>query len=296
MRWEDVLVVQLAINGIAIGCVYALVALGLVLIYKATEAVNFAQGDLLMLGSFFALTFISFAGLPFWIGLLLAIAGMAVVGVVVERAVLRPILGQPQFAVIMVTIGVGFVLRSGASMIPGWGTSSQALPTPFSNQTFNLGGVVVAQEHAAIVGATVLLCLALYVFFRHTRFGIAMQAASQNQLAAAYRGIPIKRVSAATWAIAAAVAALGGVLLAPIALVEANMGFIMLKAFPAAVLGGFASLPGAVIGGVVIGLIEVFSGRYISDTAKNLAPYVVLLLVLVVRPEGLFAEPKKRRA
>jgi branched-chain amino acid transport system permease protein len=291
-----VLIIQLAINGIAVGCVYALVALGLVLIYKATEAVNFAQGDLLMLGSFFALTFISFAGLPFWLGLALAIAGMALVGVLVDRAVLRPILGQPQFAAIMVTIGVGFVLRSGATMIPGWGTSSQALPTPFTNQTLNVAGVVVAQEHAAIVGATVLLCVALYVFFRHTRFGIAMQAASQNQLAAAYMGIPIKRVSAATWAIAAAVAALGGVLLAPIALVEANMGFIVLKALPAAVLGGFASLPGAVIGGVVIGLIEVFSGRYISDTARNLAPYVVLLLVLVVRPEGLFAEPKKRRA
>jgi len=291
-----VLIIQLAINGIAVGCIYALVALGLVLIYKATEAVNFAQGDLMMLGAFFALTFISFGGLPFWVGLALAIIGMAAVGMIMERLVLRPILGQPQFAVIMVTIGVGFILRSGATMIPGWGTSSQALPTPFSNQTLDVAGLVMAQEHLAIIGATVILCALLYGFFRHTRFGIAMQAASQNQLAAAYMGIPIKRVSAATWAIAAAVAALGGVLLAPIALVEANMGFVVLKAFPAAVLGGFASLPGAVIGGVVIGLIEVFSGRYISDTARNLAPFVVLLAVLVIRPEGLFAEPKKRRA
>ena len=290
------LFVQLAINGVALGCLYALVALGLVLIYKATEAVNFAQGDLLMLGAFLALSLIGIAGLPFWLGFVLAIAAMALIGAVMQRIFLQPLLGQPQFAVIMLTIGLGFLLRSAASMIPGWGTVSQALPNPFAGKTLNLGTLVVSQDHLAIILATLALSLLLYLFFQRTRFGLAMQAASQNQLAAAYMGIPLRRVFAATWALAAAVACVGGVLLAPIALVDANMGFVVLKAFPAAVLGGFTSLPGAVVGGIIIGLIEVFSGVYLSETAKHIAAYVVLLLVLVVKPEGLFGTVQRRRA
>lgn len=286
---------QLVIGGVAIGCIYAVVALGFVLIYKASEVVNFAQGDLMMLGAFLGFTFIAILGLPFWLGLLLAVACMAVVGALLDRLVLRPVLGQPTFAVVIVTLGIGFVARSVVSEVPGWGTETYAIPTPFAEKIANFGPLVVGYDHLAIILATALLILTLYLFFRFTSLGVAMQATSQNQLAAYYVGIPVKTVLSMIWAISAATAALVGVLLAPIAFVHVNMGFIGLKAFPAAVLGGFGSIPGAVAGGLIIGIVESLSGFYLPEGFKDVAAYVVLLAVLVARPEGLFGEATRKR-
>jgi branched-chain amino acid transport system permease protein len=286
---------QQLVSGTAIGCVYALVALGFVLIYKATEVVNFAQGEILMVGAFLAYTLIVLLGMPFWIGALLAVALTAVFGFFLERVVVRPIVGHPVFAIVLITIGIGFVARSVASMIPGWGVDTHTLPTPFANKTLKVGTIVLSQDHVAIIVLTVALCAALFLFFRFTRLGVAMQATSQNQLAAYYMGIPVKTVFSLIWAISSAVAAFAGILLAPIAFVHANMGFIGIKAFPAAVLGGFGSIPGSVVGGLIIGVVEALSGFYLPEGFKDIAAYIVLLLVLLIRPQGLFGSTARKK-
>ena len=288
-------VLQLLLAGVAQGCVYALVALGFVLIYKATETVNFAQGDLMMLGGFFALTASVLWGWPYWATILFAVAAMAAVGMLIERVVLRPVLGQPAFTVVMITIGVGYVLRGAVTMVPGWGTDTYNLPTPFAEGTFKLGGVIFAVQEVAVIVMTAALVAVLYVFFRFSRLGVAMQATSQNQLAAAYMGIPVRRVNMMIWGLSAGVAAFAGILLAPVTFVHSNMGFIGLKAFPAAVVGGFGSVPGAIVGGLIIGVVESVAGRYLPEGFKDVAAYVVVLAVLLVRPSGIFGETARKK-
>jgi branched-chain amino acid transport system permease protein len=286
---------QLLISGLSQGCIYGLIALGFVLIYKATETVNFAQGELMMLGAFAGLLAAAYFGLPYWAALLAAVAALAVLGLATERLVLRPILGQPAFAIVMVTIGIGFVARGVVTMIPGWGTDTHVIEAPFRGEVLRAGGLVIAAEHLVIIAATIALAAVLYLFFRYSRVGVAMQAASQNQLAAYYMGIPVRRLNGLIWAISAAVAALAGLLLAPLTFVHVNMGFIGLKAFPAAVVGGFGSLPGALVGGIVIGVVESLSGVYLPEGFKDVAAYVVVLIVLAVRPTGLFGETMRKK-
>src|SRR5947207_4006287 len=286
-------VLQLVLNGLAVGCIYGLVALGFVLIYKATELVNFAQGDLMMLGAFTCYMFVVWYGVGYWVAFALAMLGVALFGAALDATVLRRVIGQPQFAVVMLTIGLGAIFRSFASVT--WGSEIYTLPTPFSARATRVGGVTVSHEYVAIIVGTVVLCGALYVFFTHTRVGVAMQAASQNQLAAYYMGIPVKRMFSLIWAISAGVAAIAGVLLAPVSLIDTNLGFIGLKAFAAAVLGGFGSIPGALVGGVTIGFIELYSGAYLPQGFKDVAAYVVLLLVLAVRPQGMFGAVGRKK-
>ena len=281
------------LNGLAVGCIYGLVALGFVLIYKATELVNFAQGDFMMLGAFTCYMFVVWYGFGYWAAFILAIVLVAALGAALDGIVLRRVIGQPQFAVVMLTIGLGATFRSFASMT--WGSEIYTLPTPFSAHATRIGGVTVSHEYVSIIAGTVLLCAVLYAFFTHTTLGVAMQAASQNQLAAYYMGIPVKRVFSLIWAISAGVATIAGVLLAPVSLIDINLGFIGLKAFAAAVLGGFGSIPGALAGGLTIGLIELFSGAYLPGGVKDVAAYVVLLLVLAVRPQGMFGSIARKK-
>ena len=286
---------QVIFSGIAQGCIYGLIALGFVLIYKATETVSFAQGDLMMLGAFCGLGLVSWLGWPYWLAVPSALAAMALSGWLIERAVIRPILGQPAFSVVMLTFGIGYVVRGLITMIPNVGTETPAFAAPYKDTAFNLGGVVIGASQVVVVGATAVLCLLLCLVFSRSRVGIAMQAASQNQLAAYYMGIPVKRLNGLVWALAAAVATVAGLLLAPITFVHANMGFIGLKAFPAAVVGGFTSLPGAIVGGVVIGVVEALSGFYLPEGFKDVAAYAVVLLMLVVKPNGLFGENLRKK-
>lgn len=286
---------QLLLAGVAQGCVYALVALGFVLIYKATETVNFAQGDLMMLGAFFALTGSTTLGLPYWLTIVFALAVMAVFGMLAERLVLRPVLGFPAFTVVMVTIGMGYILRGVVTIIPGWGTETYTFATPFADAVIRLGGVVLAVQQLAVIAMTAALCVALYLFFRHARLGVAMQATSQNQLAAYYMGIPVRRVNMLIWGLSAAVATFAGILLAPVTFVHSNMGFIGLKAFPAAVVGGFGSVPGSIVGGLIIGVVESLAGYYLPEGFKDVAAYVVVLIVLMVRPSGIFGETARKK-
>jgi branched-chain amino acid transport system permease protein len=212
-----------------------------------------------------------------------------------ERAVISPILGQPAFSVVMLTIGIGYVLRGLVTMIPGIGTDTHVLAVPYKDQTFQWGGLMINAEQAVVVFVTALLCLALFGLFKYSKLGIAMQAMSQNQLAAYYMGIPVKRLNSWVWALAATVAAVAGLLLAPITFVHANMGFIGLKAFPAAVVGGFGSLPGAIMGGLVIGVVESLSGFYLPDGFKDTAAYIVVLLMLMIMPNGLFGQVTRKK-
>jgi branched-chain amino acid transport system permease protein len=281
------------LNGVAVGCIYGLVALGFVLIYKATELVNFAQGDLMMLGAFTCYMFVVWYGVGYWAAFALAVAAVALFGAALDSVVLRRVLGQPQFAVVMLTIGLGAIFRSFASLT--WGSEIYTLPTPWSARATKLRGVSVSHEYVSIIVGTVVLCAVLYVFFTHTKLGVAMQAASQNQLAAYYMGIPVKRMFSLVWAISAGVAAVAGVLLAPVSLIDINLGFIGLKAFAAAVLGGFGSIPGALAGGVTIGLIELLSGAYLPQGVKDVAAYLVLLVVLAVRPQGMFGAVGRKK-
>ncbi len=288
-------ILQLLISGVAQGCIYGLIALGFVLIYKATETVSFAQGELMMLGAFCALALLTVLGFPFWIAVPSTIAAMGLFGLLVERAVIRPILGQPAFSIVMLTIGISYVARGAVTMIPNLGTDTHMLPVPYNDAIARAGGLVIDIEQMVVIGVTAALCLALFALFRYTKIGIAMQASSQNQLAAYYMGIPVQRLNGLVWALAAAVAAISGILLAPITFVHANMGLIGLKAFPAAVVGGFGSLPGAIVGGLVIGVVEAMAGFFLPEGFKDIAAYVVVLIMLMVMPNGLFGEKLRKK-
>jgi branched-chain amino acid transport system permease protein len=292
---EQVQFLQLVISGVAQGCIYGLIALGFVLIYKATETVSFAQGELMMLGAFCGLALMTMLGFPFWIAVLAAIAAMALFGILLETVVIRPILGQPAFSIVMLTIGIGYVARGLITMIPGIGTETHTMPVPYKDEIWKVGGLILNVEQMVIIAATAVLCGLLFAIFRYSKVGIAMQAASQNQLAAYYMGIPVKSLNSLVWGLAAVVAAVAGLLLAPITFVHANMGFIGLKAFPAAVVGGFGSLPGAIVGGLIIGTVESLSGFYLPEGFKDIAAYIVVLVMLVVMPNGLFGEKLRKK-
>ncbi len=288
-------VLQLIISGIAQGCIYGLIALGFVLIYKATETVSFAQGDLMMLGAFLGLALMTALSFPFWLAVLASLLAMAGFGMLTERLTIRPILGQPAFSIVMLTFGIGYVARGAITMIPEYGTETHRLPVPYKDAIANVGGLVINIEQMVVIAATAVLCALLFALFRYSRVGIAMQASSQNQLAAYYMGIPVQRLNGLVWGLAAGVAAIAGLLLAPITFVHANMGFIGLKAFPAAVVGGFGSLPGAIVGGLIIGIVEALSGFYLPEGFKDVAAYVVVLIMLMVKPNGLFGENVRKK-
>jgi branched-chain amino acid transport system permease protein len=286
---------QLLLGGVATGCVYGLVALGFVLIYKATEAVNFAQGDLMMLGAFVTLQFVNsgYWGLPFWLGLALAVLVMAAVGYAMEALVIRKLFGQPQFAVVILTIAAGFVLRFLAGLI--WGHELLSLETPFAGRNLSVFGLAVGYDEVFVIAATLLLTGSLYVFFARTRLGIAMQASSQNQLAAYYMGVPVKRIHGLIWALSGGISTIAGVMFAARGSIDPSLGLLGIKAFAAAVIGGFGSLPGALAGGLIVGIVEPFAGRYVAAGYSQIAPYAIMLAVLLLRPNGLFAQVQRKK-
>ncbi len=284
---------QLTVNGIAVGAIYALVALGLVLTYKATEVLNFAHGDLLVVSAFTAWGLITIAGLPFWAALGTTVLIAALLSYGLDAFIIRRIAGQPQFAGVMLTIALAFMLRGLVSM--GFGPESRNYATPWTGQTSTVAGIAIADLQLVIVGVALAVTAALLLFFRSTRLGVAMQAASQNQLAAYLTGVRVKRVNSMVWALAGATAAVAGVLLAPITLVDVSLWYVVLKALAALVLGGFGSIAGAIVGGLLIGLIEQYAGVYLPDGSKDVVAYVVLIGVLVVRPHGLLGEAHGKR-
>lgn len=293
MSPDLVSLLQLTLNGLATGAIYALVALGLVITYKATEVLNFAHGDVLMASSFVGWGLIVGWGWPFWLAALATVALAAAVCWGIDARVMRAIVGQPQFAGVMLTIAIAFMIRGLVSMF--FGPESRSYPTPWSGQTTQLGPVVVTDLSLVIIGMALLLTAGLFVFLRRTALGVSIQAASQNQLAAYLSGIRVKWVTSLVWAIAGAVSGICGLLLAPIALVDISLWIVVLKALAALVLGGFGSIPGAVVGGLLLGLIEQFAGVFLPDGFKDVMAYLVLIAVLILWPRGLLGEAHGRR-
>jgi len=287
---------QLLIGGIAQGCIYGLIALGFVLIYKTTATVSFVQGEFMMLGAFGGLAGMTVLGLPYGLAAAGALLAVAALGLLLERVAVRPAVGQSGFAVVLLTIGLGCVARGGITLLPGIGADTQALLVPYKDAIWHLGGVVLNMEHVVVIATTAVLCTLLHALLRYSTLSIAMQAAAQSPLAARYMGIPVQRMHGIAWSLAATLAAVAGLLLAPMAFVQADMGFIGLKALPAAVVGGLCSLPGALAGGLLIGLAESLSGAYLPDGFRNAIAYAMVLVMLMLKPHGLMGAPMRQRA
>ncbi len=287
------MLLQLITSGLALGCIYSLVALGFILIFKSTDVLNFAQGELMLVGAFLAYTFIVYLNMPFWLAFILTIICSAVFGMLLERVFMRPLLGQPILALVMVTLGMGIIIRNAAGMI--WTHETLSFPPVFSEEPLRFWGAVISPIHIWVIVITGLLVLVLALFFKFTRVGIATRASGLNQLATIYMGIDLERIFSLTWAMGAVVAGIAGILLAPLVFLDTNMGHIGLNAFPAAVLGGFGSIPGAIVGGLIIGVSESFAGVYLPPGFKETFAHIVLIAVLLIKPTGIFGEKETRK-
>ena len=294
-EWQFTLV--LLTNGVMIGLMYSLIALGFVLIYKATDAINFAQGEFVMFAGFIAAGAADLAGAPFWVCALLAIAGMAALGFGLERVVLRPMIGRPVIAVVMATIGLAAVLRGTATMAFGAGT--RVIDMPVSDEPFQLGPVMLPPVE--VVGAAVsLVFLAAFTwFFLKSRIGIAMRAVADSQQVAMAVGINVRRYFALAWAMAGVVSALGGIVWGAMLSVDNQLALVGLKVFPVVILGGLDSVIGAVVGGLIVGIVENLAAGYldpfVGGGTKDFAPYVLMIAVLMIRPEGIFGRRRIER-
>lgn len=278
---------QVTTSGIATGCVYGLVALSFVLVYKATEAVSFMQGELLMLGAFAALVLHEGAGLPIAAALALAVGALALLGAVLERGVLRRAAGGGHLSALMLTFGLGLVMRGAVTAVPAASHSMHALALPYAGEHWQLGALTLAAEQVVVVLATAVLALGLSLFFRATRAGLALRACSENATVAALMGVSVRGMHTLAWALGAALAGIAGLLLAPVTFVHPNMGLVALKAFPAAVLGGMHSLPGALGAGIFLGVVEALAGLALPEGVKEMVPYALLLAALLLFPQGL---------
>ncbi len=282
------LFIQLTISGLTNGAVYALAALGFVLIYKSSDVINFAQGELLLVGAYVTYFFVAQMGLAWPVGVFLALVVAVVLGVSVERTVLRPLIGEPIISVIMVTIGLASVLRAVVTAV--WGPVPRSFPAFIPRNDVPILGAVVSADRLWAIGLSLLMLALFSLFFRLSNEGIAMRAVADDQQAAMSMGISIRKIFALAWSIAAVTATVAGMLLANIIGVGGNIAGLGLRVFPAVILGGLDSIPGAVIGGVVIGLLEAWTGGYIGQGLNQIVPFIILTLVLMVRPYGLFGQ------
>ena len=294
-EWQFTLV--LLTNGIMIGLMYSLIAIGFVLIYKATDAINFAQGEFVMFAGFLTAGAAEFAGFPFWASAVLAIGGMIALGFGLERVVLRPLIGRPVIAVIMATIGLAAVLRGTATMAFGAGT--RALVMPVGDEPLHLGPVMLPPVQLVGAGVSLVFLAAFTWFFLKSRTGIAMRAVADSQQVSMAVGIDVRRYFALAWAMAGVVSALGGVVWGAMLSVDNQLALVGLKVFPVVILGGLDSILGAVVGGLIVGIVENLAAGYldpyVGGGTKDFAPYVLMILVLMVRPEGIFGRRRIER-
>ncbi|MGQ9528877.1 branched-chain amino acid ABC transporter permease [Chloroflexus sp.] len=283
--------IQLALSGIANGAIFALVALGFVLIYKSSDVINFAQGELLLIGAYLTYAMVEQFGLWWPAGVVLAVVLAAVAGVLIEQLVLRPMIGESAISVIMVTIGLSSLLRAIVGAI--WGVTPRPAPQFLPTDTVTILGANVGVDRIWAFVLAITLFVVLTLFFRYSRDGIAMRAVADDQQAALSMGISVKKVWAVAWAIAAITAAVGGILLMSIfGGVSGTIARVGLIVFPVVILGGLDSIPGAIIGGLIIGLLQSFAGGYLPPEwgVGEVVPFIILLFILLVRPYGLFGQ------
>jgi branched-chain amino acid transport system permease protein len=294
--------IQFVLAGVALGSIYALICLGFVVIYRATGVINFAQGGLVVLGAFLTHEFSVRQGLPFAVAVLLAVLMVAGIGMALERVVFRPMVGQPTFAMILITLGVLFVLEQASAA--RWGYDVLLLGDPWGVETVQMAGATVKVADLWTLGAAGAALAALFALFRFSTLGIAMRAGAADPEAALAHGISPQAIHGLSWAIAGAVATLAGVFLsAGPKGVDLSLSLVAFRAFPAMILGGLDSPEGAVTGGLLIGLIEVLTAAYIVTALPAVGanfhvvmPYLVMVLILIVRPYGLFGREEVRRA
>lgn len=284
---------QLVVSGLIAGSLYALIAIGFVLIYKSTAVVNFAQGEIVMIGAYFGLTFHCFLNFPFHVSFLLTLVVCGLFGIIMERVAYRPLIEAPVFSTIIATLGMSVFLQNAAQIV--WGPDLY----PFSPETavfpFKIRILSINPDRFSVLLTAVFFMLVLFVFFKFTKFGIAMKATAQNKRAAAMMGISVKKVFSMTWAISSALGAVSGILLAPLVAISPQMGFIGIKAFVCAIIGGFTSLPGAIVGGFFLGVTENLVGYYVSTGYKDVCAYVVLMAVLIIKPSGFFEREFRKK-
>jgi branched-chain amino acid transport system permease protein len=279
-------------NGVLIGLMYSLIALGFVLVYKATDAVNFAQGEFVMIAGLVVALAMSSAGVPLWIAIVLGLASMVAFGFALERIVLRKLIGRPVIAVVMATIGLASILRGVGPTFFGAGTKS--LPLPISDEPFIIGPLFIPPIQ--ILGATVSIVFltGFACFFMWSRKGIAMRAVADNQQVAMAMGINVERYFGLAWAMTGIVSALGGIIWGNLIGVDVNLSLVGFKVFPVVILGGLDSIPGAVVGGLIVGIVENIAAGYIDPYVgggtKDFAPYVLMILALMIRPYGIFGK------
>jgi len=288
---------QLVIQGLAVGSVYALVALGFVLIYKASSVINFAQGELLMVGAYVCLALLTTFDVPFWAAFFLTMAFSVTLALLIERLVLRPMIGEPAISIIMITIGLSLVLKSSIAAI--WGVEIKAFPSIFPETPLKVGEIIVSQVYVYTFLASMAFLILFALFFKYSRMGIAMRATANSNQVALSMGISVKKVFAISWCVAAVVSAVGGILIGNINGVNITLSSVGLKVFPAVILGGLDSIPGAVLGGLIIGVLENLSGGYLDQFfgggIKEVAPFVVLVIILMIKPYGLFGTEEIER-
>jgi len=289
------LLLQQVVSGMVSGSIYALIALGYVIIYKATDVVNFAQGDFVMAGAYTGIVTYSLLSLPFGV-MLVAVVGIgAALGLAVGGMVSMMLVRFRSSLVntIIVTLSVGIVLNSAAMLV--FGPNPYPLPTSFGKVPISLGGARITPLSLVIIAVCAAVMLVLFAFFRFTRLGKAMRATAQNREAAALMGISVQRMFALSWMLGSVLGALGGLLLAPLIMAEPSMGIVAVKAFAAAIIGGFTSLPGAIVGGLALGVFENLAGGYVSTAFKDGIAYLVLGVILLVKPTGFFERRAVRR-
>jgi len=278
---------QLVVSGVAQGVLYALVALSMTMVYRATTVVNFGHGDLVMGGAFAVYVLVVYLKLPYLAGGLLAIGLLFLLGMAIHQGLMRRIMTGPHLAIAMMALAVGYGLRGGARML--WGREVLPFPRIFPDRAWMFGDVVVTGDNVVVSGTVLGLLLVLFLLFNVTRAGRLLQAVFQSQRGAALVGLNVDRVHRLMWGAGAALAALGGVLLAPITLLYPDMGvWVLVRGFAAMTLGGSGTLHGAVIGGLVLGVVELVLGAYVSTAFIDISAYLVVIAVLLLRPDGLF--------
>ncbi len=287
------MITQLIMSGLALGSVYALVALSMVFVWKTTTVLNFAQGEMAMVTTFFAYTLMSAYAVPYWLALVAALALGAAIGMLVDLLI-RRIPPDNFFAIIALTVGIYFVMHSAAGLI--WGHVSWPFPSPFSDEPVKVLGAAIAPIDFWIFGIMILLIAALFFFLNVTTLGTSFRATSQDQTAATLMGISTKKVSSMSWAIGGVVGAIAGVLVAPVIHIHVDMmGHILLMSFASAVLGGINSLPGAVVGGLVLGLVGNFLGAYVSTKYLDSFAFFIIIVILLIRPHGIMGRKEASR-
>jgi branched-chain amino acid transport system permease protein len=289
--------VLLLSNGILIGLMYSLIALGFVLVYKATDAINFAQGEFVMIAGFVVAVAIAAYGAPLWVAVAVGLAGMIGFGFALERVMLRKLIGRPVIAVVMATIGLAAVLRGFGPLV--WGAGTKSLPLPIPEEPVVLGPLFIPPIQLVGAGVSLLFLAAFSWFFLRSRRGIAMRAVADNQQVAMAMGINVERYFGLAWAMTGIVSALGGIVWGNLLGVDVQLSLVGLKVFPVVILGGLDSIPGAIVGGLIVGLVENMAAGYIDPYVgggtKDFAPYVLMIAVLMIRPYGLFGKPQIER-